>query len=77
MRVARFRRVWRQRFTTYPSTAVVVLCGGAGLMKIHYNNGKQEKIIDNVIAVQVIGANEPVTALMANGSELTISLNNI
>ena len=46
-------------------------------MKIHYNNGKQEKIIDKVIAIQVIGANEPVTALMANGSELTISLNNI
>ena len=46
-------------------------------MKIHYNNGQQEKIIDNVIAIQVIGANELVTALMANGSELTISLNNI
>lgn len=46
-------------------------------MKIHYNNGSVEKIIDNVIAVQVIGVNEPVIAIMANGNELRISLDNI
>lgn len=48
-------------------------------MKIHYNNGNQgkEKLISGVIAIQVIGANEPITVLMANGGELTISLNNI
>lgn len=48
-------------------------------MKIHYNNGntEREKVISRVTAIQIIGANEPVTALMENGKELTISLNNI
>lgn len=46
-------------------------------MKIHYNNGKSEKMLENVIAIQVIGANEPVTAVLENGRELTILLDNI
>lgn len=46
-------------------------------MKIHYNNGKTEKMIDNIIAIQVIGNGEPITAVTSNGKELVISLNNI
>ncbi len=48
-------------------------------MKIHYNNGKaeKEKVIGGIIAIQVIGANELITALLPNGKELTISLDNI
>lgn len=48
-------------------------------MKIHYNNGQpeKEKVINGVLAIQVIGANKPVTAVLPNGRELTISLDNI
>ncbi|MCH5192246.1 MAG: hypothetical protein J1F23_08800 [Oscillospiraceae bacterium] len=46
-------------------------------MKIHYNNRITEKMIDNVIAIQVIGSNEPIIAILANGEELTISLDHI
>lgn len=46
-------------------------------MKIHYNNGAAEKIIDHVIAIQVVDQNHPVVAVLENGKELTISLNNI
>lgn len=47
-------------------------------MKIHYNkeNGP-EKIITGVTAIQVVDQTKPVTALLENGKELTISLNNI
>lgn len=46
-------------------------------MRIHYNNGEKEKIIDNVLSVMVVDSNSPVVALLSNGKELTISLNNI
>lgn len=46
-------------------------------MIIHYNNGETEKIIRNVIHILVVGSGYPVTALLSNGHELTISLDNI
>ena len=46
-------------------------------MRIHYNNAEKEKIIDNVLSIQVIDGNQPVVVLMANGKELTVSLRNI
>lgn len=46
-------------------------------MKIHYNNGEKEKIIDNVLSIMVIDNHSPVLVCLSNGKELTISLNNI
>lgn len=46
-------------------------------MRIHYNNGEKEKIIDNVISIMVIDSNSPIIACLSNGNELTISINNI
>ena len=46
-------------------------------MRIHYNNGKKEKIIDNVLSIMVIDSNSPIIACLSNGKELTISINNI
>ncbi len=46
-------------------------------MKIHYNNGKTEKMIDDIIAIQIIGSGEPITAVTSSGKELVISLDNI
>lgn len=43
-------------------------------MKIHYNNGKEEKIIDNVMYIQVYDRQTPFfTVCLRNGRELTIS----
>ena len=46
-------------------------------MRIHYNNGEKEKIIDNVLSIMVIDSHYPVSVCLSNGKELTISLNNI
>ena len=46
-------------------------------MRIHYNNGEKEKIIDNVISIMVVDNNSPIIACLSNGKELTISINNI
>lgn len=46
-------------------------------MRIHYNNGDKEKIIDNVLSIMVVDSNSPVTVVLKNGKELIVSLNNI
>ena len=46
-------------------------------MRIHYNNGEKEKIIDDVLSIMVIDNHSPVSVCLSNGKELTISLNNI
>ena len=46
-------------------------------MRIHYNNGQQEKIIDNVLSIMIVDKNTPITVALKNGKELQISLNNI
>lgn len=46
-------------------------------MKIHYNNGEKEKLIDDVLSIMVIDNHSPVSVCLSNGKELIISLNNI
>lgn len=46
-------------------------------MRIHYNNGQSEKIIDNVLSIMIIDNNAPVTVALKNGKELQLSLTNI
>mgnify|MGYP003434706505 CR=1 FL=1 len=46
-------------------------------MRIHYNNGQQEKIIDNVLSIMIVDNHTPITVALKNGKELQISLNNI
>lgn len=46
-------------------------------MKIHYNNGKKEKMIDNVLSIMVIDSSSPVVVCLENGKEITVSINNI
>lgn len=46
-------------------------------MIIHYNNGKTEKLIRDVIHIIVIGRDEPIIAVLENGRELAISLDNV
>lgn len=46
-------------------------------MRIHYNNGEKEKVIDNVLSIMVVDSNTPVVVALSNGKELRISLNNI
>lgn len=46
-------------------------------MIIHYNNGKTEKLIRDIIHIIVIGRDEPIIAVLENGRELTISLDNV
>ena len=47
------------------------------MMIIHYNNGKTEKLIRDIIHIIVIGRDEPIIAVLENGRELTISLDNV
>ncbi len=46
-------------------------------MKIHYNNGEKEKIIDNILSIMVVDSKSPVVVCLDNGKELTVSLDNI
>jgi hypothetical protein len=46
-------------------------------MRIHYNNGEKEKIINNVLSIMVVDVNSPVVVVLTNGKELNVSLNNI
>ena len=46
-------------------------------MRIHYNNGEKEKIIDNVLSIMIVDSNSLATVALKNGKELIVSLNNI
>lgn len=46
-------------------------------MFLHYNNGQEEKIITDVIAINIIDGNTPATVLLRNGKELRIRLDRI
>ena len=46
-------------------------------MKIHYNNGNAEKIIDNVIAIQVVDVSHSLTVLTESGKEYQINIGNV
>ena len=46
-------------------------------MVIHYNNGREEKLIRNVIGITVYSRDEPVSVILKNGTELTVNINHI
>lgn len=46
-------------------------------MTIYYNNGKTEKRISGIVNIEVVDGEHPIVALLENGRELTINLNNI
>lgn len=46
-------------------------------MIIHYNNGREEKLIKNVIGITVYTRDNPVSVILKNGAELTVNINNI
>ena len=46
-------------------------------MRIHYNNGINEMIIDNVLSVMIVDSNSPVTVALKDGKELIISIDDI
>ena len=46
-------------------------------MRIHYNNGKKERILDNVLSIMIVDSYSPAVVTFKSGKEWTISLNNI
>lgn len=46
-------------------------------MIIYYNNGTTEKQIKDVVNIDIIDGEHPIVALLRNGRELTIRLDNI
>ena len=46
-------------------------------MFIHYNDGKSEKLIKNVLCVDIIDGEHPAYVTLADGSELRIRLDRI
>lgn len=46
-------------------------------MVIHYNNGREEKLIKNVIGITVYTRDEPVSVILKNGTELSVNINHI
>ena len=46
-------------------------------MIIYYNNGTTAKKIKDVVNIEVIDGEHPIVALLRNGRELTIRLDNI
>ena len=46
-------------------------------MVIHYNNGREEKLIKNVIGITVYTRDDSVSVILKNGAELTVNINHI
>lgn len=46
-------------------------------MVIHYNNGREEKLIKNVIGITVYTRDDPVSVILKNGAELSVNINHI
>ena len=46
-------------------------------MFIHYNNGESEKLIKNVLCVDIIDGEHPAYVTLADGKELRIRLDRI
>ncbi len=46
-------------------------------MIIHYNNGKKEQLIKDVINIDVVDGEHPLNVLLKNGKELSIYLEHI
>ena len=46
-------------------------------MFIHYNNGKEEKLITDILCIIIIDGNTPAIVSLRNGKELRIRLDRI
>lgn len=46
-------------------------------MFLHYNNGESEKLIKNVLCVDIIDGEHPACVTLSNGTELRIRLDRI
>lgn len=46
-------------------------------MVIHYNNGREEKLIKNVIGITVYTRDDSVSVILKNGAELAVNINHI
>lgn len=46
-------------------------------MFIHYNNGESEKLIKNVLSVDIIDGEHPAYVTLSDGTELHIRLDRI
>ena len=46
-------------------------------MFLHYNNGEKEKLIEDILCIQIIDGNTPAIITLKNGGELRIRLDRI
>lgn len=46
-------------------------------MFLHYNNGEKEKLIKDILCIQIIDENTPAIITLKNGGELRIRLDRI
>lgn len=46
-------------------------------MLLHYNNGQEEKLIADILAITIIDGNTPAIVALRNGKELKIRLDRI
>ena len=46
-------------------------------MFLHYNNGEEEKIIKDILCIDIIDGNNPAIVTLRNGKELRIRLDRI
>ncbi len=46
-------------------------------MFLHYNNGEKEKLIKDILSIQIIDENTPAIITLKSGGELRIQLDRI
>ena len=46
-------------------------------MFLHYNNGEEEKLITDILCIDIIDGNNPAIVTLRNGKELRIRLDRI
>ena len=46
-------------------------------MFLHYNNGEEEKLITDILCIDIIDGNYPAIVTLRNGKELRIRLDRI
>ena len=47
------------------------------IMFLHYNNGQEEKLITDILCINIIDGNTPAVVVLRNGKELKIRLDRI
>ena len=51
--------------------------GVCGIVFLHYNNGEKEKLIKDILSIQIIDENTPAIITLKSGGELRIQLDRI